>query len=242
MQSGVTEGQCTLLGTRSASRRWHETPSTCIPRSQVGRAARDPGMPRARLTYLQAHVEHHGSHDVEVGKVDAQPPSQVKEDEQGAGQPLAEDPIGAGGGRARQPDSQTRQSRRHIETRGAPTARPPSLSAPRRPRPPPRAAVQGSAISGSEETAARPAGGRAAGELSLRVTLGKHLRELPPRSPARPRGLTSQSRPAPAQAADSAPRPASRTAFLAREMRVRTRMESLRCVLAPSNGEADDNN
>lgn len=86
---------------------------------------------------LQAHVEHHGSYDVEVGKVDAQPPSQVKEDEQRTGQPLAEDPIGAGGGRARQPDSQTRQSRRHIEIRGAPTARPPSLSAPCRPGPPP---------------------------------------------------------------------------------------------------------
>lgn len=47
---------------------------------------------------LQAHIEHHGSHDVEVGEVDAQPPGQIKENEQRACQPLAEDPIRAGGG------------------------------------------------------------------------------------------------------------------------------------------------
>jgi hypothetical protein len=76
---------------------------------------------------LQAFVEHHGSHDVELGKVDAQPPSQVKEDEQPADQPLREDPIAADSSRAQHPDSQMQQNLSHIEIRQAPTAHPPSL-------------------------------------------------------------------------------------------------------------------
>uniref|UniRef100_A0A8C5Z0R8 Uncharacterized protein n=1 Tax=Marmota marmota marmota TaxID=9994 RepID=A0A8C5Z0R8_MARMA len=48
-----------------------------------------------KQTYYLETTSHHGSHDVEVGEVDTQPPGQVEEDKQCAGQPLAEDPIGA---------------------------------------------------------------------------------------------------------------------------------------------------
>lgn len=62
--------------------------------------------------YVQADVENHGGHHVEVGEVYAQAPGQVEEDEQCARESLAECVVGAPGRNpAGQPHRQTRQGR-----------------------------------------------------------------------------------------------------------------------------------
>uniref|UniRef100_A0A452QPR1 Uncharacterized protein n=1 Tax=Ursus americanus TaxID=9643 RepID=A0A452QPR1_URSAM len=67
--------------------------------------------------YLQADVEHHRGHHVEVGEVGAQPPGQVEKGDQRAREPLAEGAVGATG----------RRRARHMESAcPSPSARPPS--------------------------------------------------------------------------------------------------------------------
>jgi hypothetical protein len=39
----------------------------------------------------QEHIEHHGNHNVEVGEVEAHPPSQVEEEDEDVGKPPAKD-------------------------------------------------------------------------------------------------------------------------------------------------------
>uniref|UniRef100_A0A8C9BWD0 Uncharacterized protein n=1 Tax=Phocoena sinus TaxID=42100 RepID=A0A8C9BWD0_PHOSS len=55
------------------------------------------GCGRSLDPHLQADVEHHRGHDVEVGEVHAQPPGQVEEGDQRAREPLAEGAVRAAG-------------------------------------------------------------------------------------------------------------------------------------------------
>lgn len=53
------------------------------------------GSGRSLDPHLQAHVEHHRGHDVEIGEVPAQTPGQVEEGDQRAREPLSEGTVGA---------------------------------------------------------------------------------------------------------------------------------------------------
>ena len=53
------------------------------------------GSGRSLDPHLQAHVEHHRGHDVEIGEVHAQTLGQVEEGDQGAREPLEEGTVRA---------------------------------------------------------------------------------------------------------------------------------------------------